>query len=215
MTHIAGIGQLIRMERQARGWTQEQFAEIARVGVRTLQRVERDDRARIGTLRAIAAGLGVELEELRKKARASSKRGFDDVEAFPRLTSGKDLAAVVGGAEMFHQDYDDPLDASEVDLIAGFFQELQDLGDLWPDFESGQRVEMTHYLGTKLEEIESIGFRVFGKRARRQLPFQSSGKATWMDMTVASILVLRDDNPRIVNANSGESIPAVLPRQAP
>ena len=55
---------LIKRLRQQRAWSQEHLAEVAGLGLRTVQRVESDGRASFETLRALAAVLDSQAENL-------------------------------------------------------------------------------------------------------------------------------------------------------
>lgn len=215
MPKIPSVGNVIRDEREKRAWTQEQLAEIAGIGPRTLQRVEAEHRASLETLRAVAEVFDLEYEELLERAASTQEAGSIPLEFLPRVTSGRGLGAIMGGAEMFYQDHDELDDAETASLIAGFVQELQDLGDLWPEFEAGYRIEMAHHLGVKLSEIETSGFKVFGKRATRLVPLRAFGEEEVSAMSIAFIVVLHYDNPRIVATSTGELLPVLVPYRAP
>lgn len=54
----------VRQERQRRGWTQQQLAEIADLSLRTVQRVENQSAASNETISSLCAVLEVPREEL-------------------------------------------------------------------------------------------------------------------------------------------------------
>jgi len=56
-------GERTRDLRAQRGWTQEHFAEVARIDVRTVQRLERDRTAGAEAVLAVAVAFGVEVKE--------------------------------------------------------------------------------------------------------------------------------------------------------
>lgn len=55
---------IIKDLRQAKGWTQQHFADAAGLSLRTIQRVERDGSAAKETALAICATLEIELKQL-------------------------------------------------------------------------------------------------------------------------------------------------------
>lgn len=57
--------QRIRLERERRAWTQEQLAGATGLGLRTVQRIEREGRASFESVQAIAAALELTIAELR------------------------------------------------------------------------------------------------------------------------------------------------------
>jgi transcriptional regulator with XRE-family HTH domain len=66
---------LIRTEREKRGWTQEQVAELTGLGVRTIQRVEATGTASAESATALAAVLEIPLATLRAGAAAGGHTG--------------------------------------------------------------------------------------------------------------------------------------------
>ena len=58
-------GDLIRLEREKRAWSQEHLAGAAGIGVRTIQRIEATGVASYESARAISAALDIPLGELR------------------------------------------------------------------------------------------------------------------------------------------------------
>jgi transcriptional regulator with XRE-family HTH domain len=58
-------GNLIRLEREKRAWSQEHLAGAAGIGVRTIQRIEATGVASYESVRAISAVLGMSVGALR------------------------------------------------------------------------------------------------------------------------------------------------------
>ena len=58
-------GDLIRLEREKRAWSQEHLASVAGIGVRTIQRIEATGVASYESVRAISAVLEVPVRVLR------------------------------------------------------------------------------------------------------------------------------------------------------
>jgi hypothetical protein len=82
----------------------------------------------------------------------------------PRVFSGQALGAIIGNACGYAFTHDDLCSESEVEMLATFFQELQDWGDLWEDLEAGDQVRTRYRLDSMLRELEAEGFLVFGMR---------------------------------------------------
>jgi transcriptional regulator with XRE-family HTH domain len=200
----------IRELRESRGWSQQQLAEIAGVSPRTIQRVEAGRGASQETLRAVASAFDTEVSELLETAKPPPP--VPKVTLLPRITSGEDLCNVVGGAHMYQQDYDAPSDQAEVDLIGAFLQEAHDIGEIWDDAEPMHRVQWAHGIGESLRAIETAGFRVFGGRVVRRFRF---GNADPIPMSVATLLVVRADSPKILHRNTDrEHLAAVFGQAA-
>jgi transcriptional regulator with XRE-family HTH domain len=62
---------VVRRLRTERGWSQEQLAIASGLSLRTVQRVEADGTASMGTAVSLAATYGIHLSELREEQRAS------------------------------------------------------------------------------------------------------------------------------------------------
>lgn len=103
---LAGI---VRVFRDARGWSQEQLAEISRLSARTVQRVEEGAPSSADTRRALAAAFGFEdIDAFNKpyviptaEEVAAAKVRFDKEHVTlkaERVESGKQLATLAAGA---------------------------------------------------------------------------------------------------------------------
>ena len=110
-----------------------------------------------------------------------------------RIQTGKELSNVIGAADAFLFDHDEPETEEEAKLIGGFLQNLQDWGDLWSDMESSQQVETRFSLTKDIKEIETAGFLVFGTHEKRKM--RSGDKV--FDWLVAVVTVVRPTNKGI------------------
>lgn len=71
----------IRAAREARGWSQDHLAQVAGLGVRTVQRVESDGSASKETLLCLSAALQLALEDLQVTPAARRSSAMDHVPA--------------------------------------------------------------------------------------------------------------------------------------
>lgn len=110
----------------------------------------------------------------------------------PRVFSGQALGAIIGNACAFSFTHDDPRSEAEVELLATFFQELQDWGDLWNDLDAGDQVRTRYRLDVMLRELESEGFVVFGARDVHTL---EGGLTSPSDFPIARVRAVRMVNP--------------------
>ncbi len=110
-----------------------------------------------------------------------------------RIQTGKELSNIIGAADGFLFDHDEPETEEEAKLIGGFLQNAQDWGDLWSDLESSQRVEASFSFTKDIKEIEMAGFLVFGTSEKRRM---RSGDNVF-DCLVAVITVVRPTNKGI------------------
>jgi hypothetical protein len=113
-----------------------------------------------------------------------------------RLTSGKQVLDLVTGALACSMDHDELESESEVALVGGFLQTIQDWGDIGDDLDPAQRVSIAFQLTQSLRELESAGFLVFGGQEVQLLEGGIQTEAS--DWPVSIIRVLRKDNKEIV-----------------
>lgn len=125
-----------------------------------------------------------------------------------RLTSGRDIMAIVDNACAGSFDHDDPESSEEVELFSGFLQELQDWADLSGDLEAGERVRAVFKVNTILQELEDAGFWVFGAREVQRLEGGKGGPLAW---PVSSIRIVRASNPGIIKLDLQQQTTEVSP----
>jgi transcriptional regulator with XRE-family HTH domain len=65
---------LVRIERQRRGWTQQQLADIAALSLRTVQRVENQGQGSNETVSALCSVMALEREALLVPSRVLERR---------------------------------------------------------------------------------------------------------------------------------------------
>jgi hypothetical protein len=113
-----------------------------------------------------------------------------------RLTTGKEVLDLVMGGYAFTMDHDELTSPKEVDLVGGFFQTVQDWGDLGADLDPSARVSTAYNLTQTLQELEDAGFFVFGGR---EVQLMEGGSQTEPSNWPISIFtVLRKTNEQII-----------------
>ena len=115
-----------------------------------------------------------------------------------RLTSGQDVFKVIGDALAHSFDHDELASEAEVELVSGFLQELQDCGDMWSDWEAGERVRAAHRVNSLVRELEQAGFWIFGNREVQSLEGGLGGASPF---PVAIIQVARATNSEIIRVD--------------
>jgi len=78
---IHKIGQRLRRQRLAKGWTQQELAERAGVSVSTLKLMEREGRGSIQRLAKISVVLGIDGD---LRSLFSGQRSFESIDAVER-----------------------------------------------------------------------------------------------------------------------------------
>jgi transcriptional regulator with XRE-family HTH domain len=193
-----GLGAGVRKLRSERVWSQEKLAELARISVRTIQRLESEDECSPHTVRAVADALEADIQQLTSTGEAFDRR--PPVEFIPRIVSGQQLCNIVGQAGAISHDNDEPQDENELEFISSFIQELCDTCDIWSDMEPKHQIEAGYRLTKQLRDLEQLGFSVFAESRRRRFftGRGTPGAAVPWDISVAIVIVLRSDNPAIV-----------------
>jgi transcriptional regulator with XRE-family HTH domain len=214
-THYATKTKELRVKR---AWSQEQLADIAGVNVRTIQRIEHGDGASFESLKAVANAFGVDVGELLAPPAAESQPA-DKKEGQPpppqqrviflgRVRTGRDLFNVVGsGAEMYSYDNDD-VDGDDVELVAQFFQDIRDWGDLWSDIEPADRVRVPHQFNARIAELEERGLWVFAGSQRRAYSVNRE-KPQIIKLNTVYVIIVKNDNPVIIRLGDEDAALAV------
>jgi len=109
------------------------------------------------------------------------------------------LLDIVDGIHASEIDHDELRNEEEVKKIGAFLQTLLDWGDLlgMGEIETYQRVEISYNLTKDLNDLEKLGFIVFGDRRRSKMTNdQKDDLGSW---NIGTIVILREDNPSIIN----------------
>jgi hypothetical protein len=115
-----------------------------------------------------------------------------------RLTSGRDIMAVMGGSYQYSFDHDEPRSDAEVDLVRQFLQEVQDWAESWNEIEAGENVKATFGLSERLRELENVGLWVFGARETRRIEGGVGAPSPW---PIGILRVVRADSAEITSLN--------------
>jgi len=71
---------IVRKSRLKRAWSQEQLAQFSGLNIRTIQRIERGQKAGLESLKALAAVFEVELDELLMEKKMASTDKYSEEE---------------------------------------------------------------------------------------------------------------------------------------
>lgn len=127
-----------------------------------------------------------------------------------RLTSGRDIFNLIGDGHAYTFDQDELKTEQEVEMVASFFQEAQDWGDISADLEAGDRVKAAHRLTSLVDELKEAGLLVFGAREVRRL---EGGEGPPQPFIVVILRVVRATSLEIIKvpvdtAARSEVVPA-------
>lgn len=199
--------------RISRGWSQDQLATISGVDVRTIQRAEKGEGLTLNTLQALASAFDCSVDDLiaKKKNEGTKKPNTSEpkIHLIPRLTSGKQIMDVVGGADAFHFDHDELKSAEEAEGISTFIQSIKDWAEIWSDIEAGDRVKASFDCNDLLKAVETIGFAIFGFQRKVFLRTEQSSDKS-VKFHIGTIVVKRADDPKIVRTGDMEVLPSIF-----
>lgn len=205
MTTATNCGARIRKLRTERAWSQEKLAELARISPRTVQRLESGKAYAPHTLTAVAAAFEIDIKELISLDESEFKNR-PGIEFIPRVLTGNELCSVVAGAHLFSRTNESLHNDTEVELVGRFIQDVHDTGEIWDEMEPMHHVQAEYRLTHSMDELEEFGFYVFASRKRRT--YRVGMNLSPMNMSVATVLVLRVSNPFIVRLPSGKEVVA-------
>ena len=114
----------------------------------------------------------------------------------------------MAGAYDYACQHDELKDSTEAALVGGFLDEMRDVGDCYDDMSVVQRAEHALDLNSRLEELLSQGFLVFGLRKRRKVRFQQDQQPTNWETTY--LFVFRKNHRSIVRSEGAEILAAKL-----
>lgn len=119
-----------------------------------------------------------------------------------RLKSGKEIVDIVREAHAYQFDHDEFKTKEEADFVSTTLQNIHDLGELssFTDFQIGEQIEIGFDLNKEIEELETRGFYIFGKRRRTRM-FDANKKDLGI-FEVATFVVFYKENPTIENSES-------------
>lgn len=210
MTQRQGIGARVRKLRVDRAWSQEQLAEIAEVTTRTIQRLENEENCSLRTIYAVANAFGIQTGQLTSLDQDNSVEDMD-IRFILRMTSGQDICQILATAGGIAHDCVEPENDDEVEMIGSFVQDICDTSDGWMDMSPKHRIEVAYQLTKALKALAACGLYVFADLTRQcffTAPGSVGADKPWY-MNVARILIIRSDNPAIVDLSpSAQAIAA-------
>jgi transcriptional regulator with XRE-family HTH domain len=200
--YMSKLGKMIIELRTKRAWTQEQLAQIADVSPRTVQRLESGKGASMETLKAISNAFEMDVADLQKirNEPETKENKFDPNSKLAiRITTGKELFNLIGGADGHRIDYDEPEIEKEASEIGYFLDNVKNVGEIWEDLDPSRRIEYTILASRGIKELEKLGYWVFGSRLPEY--FKTADNQVF-SLSIVNIGVFRSINPAIKKAES-------------
>ncbi len=161
----AANSKKIKDLREKQGWSQDQLAELSGLSLRTVQRIEKDGKSSIETIKSLASVFELDFKELLEDG---ILKQYSDLEFLTRFELGKQVVDVIGGKHGYDFDFESTIvDPGYLEMIHAFFQQLQDYSDFWDEIEYAERGQAVQIFQTKIEELERNGLWVFGGETKR------------------------------------------------
>jgi hypothetical protein len=140
-------------------------------------------------------------EEWTRKTLENAKHGQKNKPSFlPRLREGKEIVDVIFDVHAYQFDHDPFKSSEEAEFVSGFLDNLKEWSELaaMVGFEFGERAKFGFKLNKEIQEVEKHQFLIFGKRwSERTVNNKGEDLGDWY---IATIIILRSDNPAIINA---------------
>ena len=119
-----------------------------------------------------------------------------------QIRSGKEEMALALNSEAFYSDYQDTDSEEDIEVIASYIQNFKDWADIASSLEVGERISATVSMTKEIQELENMGFLVFGKLHEEKYRVDKNKAIT---MSVAVVTVLKKDNEKIMSNENGDT----------
>lgn len=131
---------------------------------------------------------------------AKNKSKLNQPKLLPRLTTGKQIVDIICDTHVYQFDHCEFKTKEEANFVSCFLQNIQDWAEVigFGDFEIGRQIQLGYDLNKEIEELEEQGFFLFGERKPSRMTNANKDDLGVWDIAV--LVVLRQDNPAIVNS---------------
>jgi transcriptional regulator with XRE-family HTH domain len=194
------VGALVVVQRSEHGWTQETLAEIARITVRTVQRVEKGDPSSADTRRALARAfefpdidffnkpLALPNPEKMKQEKERLDRETVEVAIKPLVTGLqiRELAEICDAAAF---DRCGVVDEQAEEQFAALQDNYRDYGDVKDCYSATQKLDMNKSFLELIEALQKAGFVLGGGTRRLRFVSQQSANQEPLRFTAAYIVI--------------------------
>lgn len=206
------VGLLVKILREAHGWTQETMAEISGLTTRTIQRVENGDSASAETRRALARAFQLEdLDTFNKPHEFKSEEDLKkEAEDFKRTYLTLDVGIAEKGAQLaalaeacgiwsFNQQEGIEINDEADEAAAELFDYLQEYGDCADLYSHSQKRGVHSDLGALIDRLKAAGYSVCFARWDTKLTNESwQDKRPWEVSIGYVFLALAGKEPKTV-----------------
>jgi transcriptional regulator with XRE-family HTH domain len=205
------LAVLVRMLREAKSWSQEQLADIAKLSTRTVQRVEEGQPSSLDTRRALAGAMGFEDVDAFNKPHviptaeqvAEQKARFEKEHMTlkgRRIEKGKQLGRLVEqcSAHLFHEAADLPAPAAEVFArLTDFSREYGDCDEL---YSAVDKLGVYEDLSEMIDELHGLGFTLVAATRDTQLLTSEAVKGVPVSIIYVVVFPRGEESEQLVVA---------------
>jgi transcriptional regulator with XRE-family HTH domain len=204
----AEVGFLVKVYRDAMGWSQETLAELSGLTVRTIQRVEAEQPSGLDTRRAIARGFQIpDLNVFNKPNPFPTQQELDQQKAeFDRkylvldskVVHGRTITAMLGdkqGHGAIGPGSTVELPHAAQDVFAGILDYLRDCMDVADEASRREILGYGDEVDMMIAELRATGFCVCMAVRQTSITGKSWKDQTPMDLDVAYLVAAPIDSP--------------------
>jgi transcriptional regulator with XRE-family HTH domain len=184
----------VRRFRQERKWTQWQLAQISRLSVRTIQRVESGYRMGVTAELALASAFEIDIPVLHidDPPNMGNETQPDNAGTFrllKRVVSGATLLDIIKEEQVGFDAGD--VSAEERPIVEDFLQHVTAMGMMRKKARLDKYRKLCQVFQTKLDELDARGVWVFGDRSNQMNPGGDARKE-------GLLVFKRSDDPEII-----------------
>ena len=194
------VGAMVAVQRSEHGWTQETLAEIARITVRTVQRVEKGYPSSADTRRALARAfefpdidffnkpLALPNPEKIKQEKERLDRETVEVAIKP-LTTGLQIRELAEISDAAAFDRCGEVEEQAEEHFAALQDNFRDYGDVRDCYSAIQKLDMNKSFLELIEALQKTGFVLGGGTRRLRFGSQQSANQEPLRFTAAYIVI--------------------------
>ena len=194
------VGEMVAMQRSERGWTQETLAEIARVTVRTVQRVEKGESSSPDTCRSLARAFEfpdigffnrpLALPNSEKMRQEKERLDKETVEvAVKPLTTGIQIRELAENCNASTFDRCGEIGEQAEEFFAVLQDNFRDYGDVKECYSATQKLDMNKSFLEVIEDLRKAGFVLGGGTRRLRFVSQQSANQKPLRFAAAYIVI--------------------------
>jgi len=119
-----------------------------------------------------------------------------------RLKTSLEVLNIIENSYACSMEHEESESEEEVKSITKFFQKVRDCGDLGMDFEPSDRIWLAYELTKMLNDLEELGWLVFGGREIQVLEGGLGAPTNW---PISILHIARKDSPSIKTVDDEEA----------